>query len=191
MICFQNCLVDKMLNIEALLAAAADKTRKEIEQYNLEEEEARAKREVVNKTKKRLQIARSLGRADRTVIHRINKLKRNGDSQTRKSFSLEEDQIINDNVVDALLKMSHKSLKQVSLSQQIKEMAKDFNRTRRSVVDRWELIRLWILSCYQKTLNLDIRSMLVDYLVNNFDSRATIDWDKVLEVYIVTETLKS
>ena len=128
------------------------------------------------------QIGKSLGRNKSSVRDRIKKLQRNGASHTCKSFTLEEDQFIVDHVVDELMRMSHKSLKQVSLYQQSKELARAFNRTKDSILQRWEMIRWWILSCYKNTLNLDIRTMLVDCLVNNFESRDTIDWDKVLKV---------
>ena len=113
---------------------------------------------------------------------RIEKLQRNGDINTKKLFTLEEDQFIVDHAVDELMRMSHKSLKQVSLYQQSKELTRSFNREKVSILRRWEMIRWWILSCYKNTLNLDIRTMLVDYLVNNFESRDTIDWYKVLKV---------
>merc|ERR1712107_818810 len=117
-----------------------------------------------------------------TVRERIEKLQRNGDINTKKLFTLEEDQFIVDHAVDELMRMSHKSLKQVSLYQQSKELARAFNRHVKSILQRWEMIRWWILSCYKNTLNLDIRTMLVDCLVNNLESRDTIDWDKVLKV---------
>ena len=126
------------------------------------------------------QIARSLGRQVAAIFKRTQKLKRNGATHHRKLFSLVEDQIIIDNVVDALLKMKHKSIRQVSL--QSKELVKTFNREFRSIRLRCDLLLLWIVSYYKGMLNLDIRCMLVNYLADNFHSRASIDWDKVQQV---------
>ena len=126
------------------------------------------------------QIARSLGRQVAAIFKRTQKLKRNGATHHRKLFSLVEDQIIIDNVVDALLKMKHKSIRQVSL--QSKELVKTFNREFRSIRLRCDLLLLWIVSYYKGMLNLDIRCMLVNYLADNFHSRASIDWNKVQQV---------
>ena len=57
------------------------------------------------------QIASCLGRAQPAVHNRIEKLRRNGSDHSRKSFTLEEDQMILDKALDELVKMSDKSLK--------------------------------------------------------------------------------
>ena len=128
------------------------------------------------------QIASCLGRAQPAVHNRIEKLRRNGSDHSRKSFTLEEDQMILDKALDELVKMSDKSLKLLPFHHHRKELAKNLNRGHISILQRWEQMRFWILSYYKGTLGKDIRTMLVDYLVSNYEFRSSIDWGKVSEV---------
>ena len=51
----------------------------------------------------------------------------------------------------------------------------------KSLVHRWEIkLRTILLQYYSKTLNLDLRPMLVNFLADNFTSLEEIDWKRVL-----------
>ena len=41
------------------------------------------------------------------------------------------------------------------------------------------MLKVWLLSYYSKTLNLDVRIMLANILADNFDSVSSIDWEQV------------
>ena len=56
-----------------------------------------------------------------------------------------------------------------------------FNRHDQSVHRRWKAnIRTWLLQYYAKTLNLEIRPMLSNFIADNFESEGSINWNYVL-----------
>jgi len=129
------------------------------------------------------ELSKVLNRTYQSIADRIAKLETAGvgeASRRLKAFSLEEDLLIIDNSLQSL-KLS-KSISETKLDD-IEELAKSLNRHAKSVSDRWDSkLKVWLLSYYQKTLNLEIRPMLINVLAENFDSIRDINWDWVLEI---------
>ena len=129
------------------------------------------------------ELSKVLNRTYTSIANRITKLETAGvgeASRRLKAFSLEEDLLIIDNSLQSL-KLS-KSIIETKLDD-IEELAKSLNRHAKSVFDRWDSkLKVWILSYYQKTLNLEIRPMLINVLAENFDSIRDIKWDWVRKI---------
>jgi len=129
------------------------------------------------------ELSKVLNRTYTSIANRITKLETAGEgeaSRRLKAFSLEEDLLIIDNSLQSL-KLS-KSIIETKLDD-IEELPKSLNRHAKSVSDRWDSkLKVWLLSYYQKTLNLEIRPMLINVLTENFDSIRDINWDWVLKI---------
>ena len=127
-----------------------------------------------------LELSKDLNRHYKSIQVRIMKLETGSRLRRYKSFSLQEDCLIIDSLVESL-KLS-KSLEDAQI-EDCEKLGKSFGRGEKSIFFRWNLqLKSWLLQYYQKTLNLEIRPMLVNVLADNFDSIHDIDWDWVKKI---------
>jgi len=129
------------------------------------------------------ELSKILNRRYASVEARIKKLLLTGDPKLRpKKFSFEEDKMIIDLVLDKLKKHNKPLEEVVKFPTDIIGLAPILKRTHQSIYERWRIVLLnTILSYYRKTLNLDVKSMLIRFVSDNFESQTSIDWDLVLE----------
>ena len=129
-------------------------------------------------------IAKAMKRDRSSVRDRIDSLKRKktNSSQRRnnKAFTLEEDLIFVEAAVDKM--RSGVSLREVNRSKlDFQELSLAFNRDLSTVYHHWNRkMSVWLLSHYNKSLNLDIRPMLANYVADHFTDVDNIQWDKML-----------
>ena len=124
-----------------------------------------------------LELTKVLNRPYKSIQHRIEKLGTGSGRRRFRPFSLQEDFLIIDNALKSL-KLC-KSLEETQLHD-YEDLAKSLDRQPKSVFERWNTqLKMWLLQYYQKTLNLEIRPMLINVLADNFDSIQSIDWDRV------------
>ena len=122
-------------------------------------------------------LAKTLNRDYASVRDRIVKLKTGVSTRVHKSFTLEEDQVILDAALEHFQQVQ--SIKETNLLN-LREISDRLKRNTKSVRYRWEnMLKVWLLGYYSKTLNLDVRIMLGNILADNFDSVSTIDWEQV------------
>jgi len=127
-----------------------------------------------------LQLIKILNRPYKSIKQRIEKLETGTGKRRYRPFSLQEDFLIIDNALKSLKQC--KSLAETQLHD-YEDLAKSLDRQGLSVDRRWSFqLKVWILQYYQKTLNLEIRPMLIDTLAENFDSIEDIDWDWVTHI---------
>ena len=131
------------------------------------------------------ELGRRMNRAPCNIIERMKKIKHGEDLRIfKKAFTLEEDLIIIDSLIQNLLngktlRTALSSLydfgdKAIALRPKIQIFC---------VHQRWNsVLQPWLLSYFEKTLNLEIRPMLSNYLRDNFETRQQIDWDQTLQV---------
>ena len=102
----------------------------------------------------------------------------------KNQFILEEDMIIIDSLIQNLL--NNTTLRTaLSSSHEFDDKALALRPNSRSkvVINRWNWMHQpWLLSYYEKTLNLEIRPMLANYLRDNYETRQKIDWDQTVQV---------
>lgn len=124
-----------------------------------------------------LELTKVLNRPYKSIQHRIEKLSTGSGRRRFRPFSLQEDYLIIDNALKSL-KLC-KSLEETHLHD-YEDLAMSLDRQAKSVFERWNTqLKMWLLQYYQKTLNLEIRPMLINVLADNFDSIQSIDWDWV------------
>jgi len=129
------------------------------------------------------QISKTMKRSFASVRDRVLKLKTGTGVRTYKSFSLAEDKIIMETALSYLEKEN--SIECLSLRipgrEWVKLVRKQFKtRKYESLASRWEnQLKIWILQLRAGTLNLEIDSMLVNYLVDHFQDIESIDWSRV------------
>ena len=127
-----------------------------------------------------LELTKLLNRPYKSIQHRIEKLGTGTGKRRFRPFSLQEDFLIVDNALKSLKQC--KSLEDTQLHD-YEDLAKSLDRQGKSVFERWNTqLKMWLLQYYQKTLNLEIRPMLINVLAENFDSIKDIDWDWVKKV---------
>jgi len=127
-----------------------------------------------------LELTKVLNRPYKSIQHRIEKLGTGTGKRRFRPFSLQEDFLIIDNALKSLKQC--KSLEETQLHD-YEDLAKSLDRQGKSVFERWNTqLKMWLLQYYQKTLNLEIRPMLINVLAENFDSIKDIDWDWVKKV---------
>ena len=141
------------------------------------------------------ELGRRMNRHQTSVKERMEKIKHGEDLRIlKKTFTLEEDLIIIDSLIQNLL--NNKTLRTAMSTIydfDDKSMALRPESQRTSVTKRWLCtLQPWLLSYYEKTLNLEIRPMLANYLRDNFESRQQIDWDQTVQVKSFSgQTVKS
>jgi len=122
------------------------------------------------------------GRTSTSIRHQIQALLSRQTitvtARTTKKFSLIEDKLIID---EAIKHLKHcKSLREAVI-QNPKEFSKSLNRRHTTVNERWDpFLKCWLLQYYNKSLNQEIRPMLVDLIHKNYDSVLDIDWEFVI-----------
>lgn len=125
-------------------------------------------------------LTKKLGRNNMSIECRIQKLLSGVTARQYKLFTLNEDLLIIDNVIESL--KEGESLYDVGL-RDIKNLSVSIGRHHISVYKRWDTtLRIWLLQFYNKTLNLSIETMLSTFLAENFDEMDKIDWNLVLSV---------
>ena len=126
-----------------------------------------------------MELCHNLGRGSESICGRMKRLLRDSSySKNCRLFSLEEDKILIDSAIKELLRT--KSLQETTIPN-FAELAISFNRHDQSVHRRWKAnIRTWLLQYYAKTLNLEIRPMLSNFIADNFESEGSINWNYVL-----------
>ena len=126
-------------------------------------------------------LLKLLNRSHASVEQRIKKLVLTGESGHRlKRFSLEEDMIIMDFVLEKIAKSGKSIENVVKFPSDIIELGPILRRKHQSVFERWKSVLLsTILGFHRKSLNLDIRIMLANYLSDHFQSVISIDWTEV------------
>ena len=138
----------------------------------------------VNKKAKIRQITHIMGRSLKSIEKRISMLQKGITSSRRKRkqpFTLAEDKLIIDKAIEQL--KSSGSLKHTTLYH-VFDLSVPLNRSDIGVSQRWNIhIRTWLLQYYKKCLNLDVRSMLCNFLLENNFNLDKIDWKVVLESF--------
>merc|ERR1719318_1841659 len=121
------------------------------------------------------QIAKDLQRSVSSIRYRVNKLKTGKATKERRTFTIIEDKVILDAVLQHL---NGQPLEMLTLSQsEWNEIGGQIGRDEVSARLRWTFnLRAWILQHYSGTLNLDIRRPLANFLAENFEDRQSIDW---------------
>ena len=125
-------------------------------------------------------LSNELNRGWGTIQARMKKLQRGSSKREIKFFTMKEDMLIIDKMIVLLLdgKLLHEAT--VTDSEFI-QLGQLLQRSRMSIRNRWTYLKTWLLCYYNKTLNLDIRPMLVNVLADNFESEDAVDWDFVLK----------
>eukprot|EP00092_Neocalanus_flemingeri_P021267 GFUD01023046.1.p1 GENE.GFUD01023046.1~~GFUD01023046.1.p1 ORF type:complete len:643 (+),score=159.62 GFUD01023046.1:102-2030(+) len=121
-------------------------------------------------------LSKQLDRSRASIRDRIIKLKTGKRNKERRAFSLSEDIMIMDRVLENL--PGH-TLEEINLHNDgtSMEVATALSRKEVSPRNRWgNQLKPWILQHYSGTLNLNIRIMLANYLADNFNSIDSIDW---------------
>ena len=158
------------------------KRKKSVRRYQIKtfvEKEDKVLRKAIRQGKEGniVLLARKLNRSRASVRDRIEKIKTGVYTREYKAFTLQEDLVIIDAAVEHFSQV--KSIKKTNLLNH-KQTAESLQRNSRSVYHRWEkILKVWLLSHQSKTLNLDVRLMLANVLVDNFDSISSIDWGQV------------
>jgi len=127
------------------------------------------------------ELAIVLNRNEKSVRVRIDRIQTGLERKKKcRPFSLQEDFLIIDDALENLKQCQYLELTEL---QDYNKLAKNFDRHRDSVYERWNArLKIWLLQYYQKTLNLEIRPMLINVLADNFDSIESIDWDWVKKI---------
>ena len=125
-------------------------------------------------------LSHELKRRWSAVHHRMEKLQRGSSKRGLRMFTLEEDMLIIDLAVEVILKGY--TLQEANISNlDIRLLADSLTREDKTMRDRWIYLKTWLQQYYHKTLNLDVRPMLVNVLADNFESEDQVDWDFVLK----------
>jgi len=133
---------------------------------------------ICNKTICRL--SKQLGRTYASVQVRINNLSTGCGKRKYRMFTLQEDLLIVESAIQGL--RNNNSLIDAQL-ENLEELASSMCRLQITLYDRWHnLLKIWILQYYKKNLNLEIRPMLINFLVENFSDINAIDWKVVSKV---------
>ena len=126
-------------------------------------------------------LGKMMKRDSASIRNRIAKLIRSkSSSKSQKYFTLEEDLIL---IEHAVSKMGGGILlRNVNRSKlDFPELSQSFGRGIDSVYRHWVgKLMVWLLSHYNKSLNLDIRPMLANYVAEHFTDVDNIQWDKIL-----------
>ena len=126
------------------------------------------------------EIAKQLNRSLKSVIERVQILKRTGGKKVKSSrFTLPEDLLILETLI--LPRLRDEKLSAITLTNQnVRELASKFNRSRNVVVKRWvSTLQPTLLQHYSGTLNLRVERMLASFILENFTDYSDIRWEEV------------
>jgi len=121
-------------------------------------------------------LAKQLDRPRSSVRDRLIKLRTGKRQREKRAFSLTDDLLIMERVLENL---PGNTLRDLSLHNDgtSAEVATALGRNEVSSRNRWgHTLKPWILQHYSGTLNFDIRIILANYLAENFDCLDSIDW---------------
>jgi len=125
-------------------------------------------------------IAKQLNRPPMSIRSRCDKI-RSGDVKRRKRpWLLIEDQSILDKLIEKF-KTSELPLSQLNLpNTEWKNL--DIKMKRTSVRCRWDAyLKPWILQYFNGTLNFNVDPLLVNFISDNYNDFASIDWNFVIQ----------
>jgi len=124
-------------------------------------------------------LSNKMNRSESSLFHRLKRLKSGQLVNKQGIFTLLDDKAIIDEAVENLKEV--KSLRNTTIANR-DELAMKLGRNKYTLISRWYYrIKPWIMSYYEKTLNLDIRVPLASFVAENFETIYAIDWDLVLE----------
>jgi len=126
-------------------------------------------------------LGREIGRNHKSIINRIDKLKKKNGPKKRRDYTLVDDMGILDAVLKHVEENQSIEIERLNLpNMRWKIIAALNGRTEVSLRLRWgNFLQPWILQHYSGTLNLEIRRMLANYLADNFKNIDSIDWQSV------------
>jgi len=124
-------------------------------------------------------IGKRMNRSESSLFHRLKRLKSGILINKQGAFTLLDDQILVDAAIENLKEV--KLLRKTTIANR-DEVAKKLGRNKYTLISRWYYrLKPWILSYYEKTLNLDIRLILATVIAENFKTIYEIDWEQILE----------
>ena len=120
------------------------------------------------------ELCKEINRPYHSTRDRVWKLQ---NTVTRKRFTLTEDLII----VDEVLKyIGQETLREIPLPNPGK-LSEQLKRSETSCKSRWQYyLKPMLLQYYARTLNLDVRFMLADYLAKVSPSLEEVRWEEVV-----------
>ena len=126
-------------------------------------------------------LSKKLNRDEPYLRDRFKLLQDDNFNLNQVRFTLLDDKALIDAAVENIKMVG--SLRNSVLSYESKnELAVKLKRNKKTLSPRWLYkLKPWILSYYEKTLNLDIRIMLASFVVENFNTVYDIDWDLVMK----------
>ena len=125
------------------------------------------------------ELSKQMNRSESSLFHRLKRLKSGCLVNKQGVFTLLDDKAIIDAAVENLKEV--KSLRNTTIANR-DELATKLGRNKYTLIYRWYyMIKPWIMSYHEKTLNLDIRMALATFVAENFETMYDIDWDLVLE----------
>jgi len=125
------------------------------------------------------QIAEDLQRTVQSIRQEVLKLKAGKEKKKIRKYTLAEDLVILDAVLENL---GEDSLKVVNLTNSgWRKIGAQIGKLGTSLRTRWDVkIRPWILQHFAGTRNLDLKRPLANYLAQNFLDVNSIDWSSVV-----------
>jgi len=173
-------------NINELVHQRHQKKRRYQIQNRFSDHEVQVLREYIDKYGDKIcytKLAKELGRKHKAPIwKKVHELKK-GTVQNRKrsTFTLEEDYCIIDYVLSAV-KDNIKLIELDVNKNTCKLVAEQLQRNYRTVYKRWNFVlKHWMLSYYCGVLNLNINSMMINYLAPIYQYHDVINWDDVIK----------
>jgi len=131
-------------------------------------------------TKTITKLSKQLERTYASIQVRLNKLATGSGKRKYRMFTLQEDFLIVECAIEDL--RNNSSLIEAQLTN-LEDLASSMRRLQITLSDRWHnLLKIWILQYYRKNLNLEIRPMLINFLVEHFSNINAIDWNIVAKV---------
>ena len=121
------------------------------------------------------ELCKEINRPYHSTRDRVWKLKY--ESPIRRNFTLTEDLVI----IDEVLKyIGQETLREIPLPNPGK-LSKQLTRSETSCKARWQYyLKPMLLQYYTRTLNLDVRFILVDYLAQVYPSLEEVRWEEVV-----------
>ena len=155
--------------------------QREINFFTVEEDEKIIK--AINDSKGRKlmisKLCQEINRPYHSTRDRVRKLRNESSKRNARRFTIIEDKIILDEVLQYI---DQENLREIPLPnpQKLSHLLK---RRETSLKSRWQYyLKPMLLQFYSKTLNLDIRQMLVNYIAQKYKSLDLVDWEEVIKV---------
>jgi len=126
-------------------------------------------------------LSNAINRPYHSVRDRVRKFRNTKTSKRTKAkrYSLIEDKIILDEVLQYI---SQERLKYIPLPNPLK-LSLLMKRGETSLKSRWQYyLKPMILQYYTKTLNLDVRYMLVNHIAKTYESLSSVEWEEIVKL---------